>query len=192
VKYYLQVLKKYAKFHGRASRTEFWMFFLFNFIFEIALLFIEIIAGIKPISQNSGYGILVLLYQLAIFVPFLAVSIRRMHDTDHAGHWLVIPIANIVLLLKAGTPGENGYGADPRIDTEPIADEEYRKLADSHSRKYSERVEEQTRGGNSNQMTESDDSMKLTHVTCPKCYKLQSIRNTKCSRCGQVLSASSK
>ena len=119
MKYYLQVLKKYAKFHGRASRKEFWMFFLFNLIFELSLWFIEIIAGIKPISPSSGYGILVLLYQLAIFVPFLAVSIRRMHDADHAGHWLVIPIANIVLLLKAGTPGENGYGVDPRMNTEP-------------------------------------------------------------------------
>ena len=117
MQYYLQVLKKYAEFRGRASRKEFWMFFLFNLVFALALLVIEKMAGIRPIAANSSYGILVLAYQLAVWVPSMAVGVRRMHDTDHAGHWLVIPIANIVLLLTAGTAGENGYGADPRQDT---------------------------------------------------------------------------
>lgn len=116
--WYLTVLRKYAVFHGRARRKEYWMFFLFNFIIAFVLGIIERIAGIAPqIDQSLLAGI----YGLATLVPGLAVSVRRLHDTDHSGWWLfigLIPlIGSIVLLVfmvRDSQPGENQYGPSPK------------------------------------------------------------------------------
>ena len=82
MKWYLDVLKKYAVFSGRARRKEYWMFFLFNLIIAAVLGFIEGIVGIAP---ESGQSVLVAIYQLAILIPAIGVGVRRMHDTDHSG-----------------------------------------------------------------------------------------------------------
>ncbi|MCX6717515.1 MAG: DUF805 domain-containing protein [Candidatus Taylorbacteria bacterium] len=71
--YYKQVLKKYAVFNGRSSRSEFWYFILFNFIISIV---IGIISGIIGDSK----GILSTLYSLAVLIPCIAVAVRRLHD----------------------------------------------------------------------------------------------------------------
>lgn len=70
--WYLEVLKKYAVFSGRARRKEYWMFFLYNLIIAFALGFIEGIADINPKSDDS---ILASIYQLAIFIPSIAVGV---------------------------------------------------------------------------------------------------------------------
>ncbi len=75
--WYLEVLKKYAVFDGRARRREYWMFFLFNVIIAFVLGFVEGIIG--------GPGVLGLLYSLAVLVPGIAVSMRRLHDTGRSG-----------------------------------------------------------------------------------------------------------
>jgi uncharacterized membrane protein YhaH (DUF805 family) len=102
--WYIGVLKKYADFEGRARRKEYWMFILFNILILVALSFVT---G----SPRSG---LVGLYDLIIFLPSLAVGVRRMHDTNHRGWWLLLPIVNLIFALMAGTPGDNRFGPDPK------------------------------------------------------------------------------
>ncbi len=110
--WYVEVLKKYAVFTGRASRTEYWMFFLFNLIIVLAIGIVERILGIP--------AVLGIIYGLAVLVPGIAVGVRRMHDTDRTGWWLLIgfvpvigAIVVIVFLAQASTPGDNQYGATP-------------------------------------------------------------------------------
>jgi uncharacterized membrane protein YhaH (DUF805 family) len=113
--WYLKVLKQYADFNGRASRTEFWMFVLFNIIFAVAANIIDYILG-------TGY-VFNMIYNLAILVPSIAVSVRRLHDINKSG-WLLlvslIPVIGIIwliiLFVTEGTPGENQYGPNPMDD----------------------------------------------------------------------------
>ena len=106
MEWYLKVVKdNYANFKGRASREEYWMFVLFNFIFIIALSFIEVfLFGLYS-------SILSNIYTLAIMVPGTAAGVRRMHDTGKSGWFLLIPIYNLILAVTSGESGENQYGA---------------------------------------------------------------------------------
>jgi len=113
--WYLKVLKKYAVFSGRASRREYWMFFLFNTVFLIVASILDlIIFGI-------GFGPLYILYALAVLIPGLAVLVRRLHDVGKSGWFLfivLIPIAGpiwiLVLTCMDGQPGDNKYGPNPK------------------------------------------------------------------------------
>ncbi len=111
--WYLEVLKKYAVFSGRARRKEYWMFLLFSMLIAIGIGIIEGIIG-SP-------GIIGLLYSFAVLIPSLAVSVRRLHDTDRSGWWLLVAfvpfIGGLVLLvfmLLDSTPGQNSFGANPK------------------------------------------------------------------------------
>jgi len=111
--WYVQVLKKYADFTGRARRTEFWMFYLFSFLVSLGLGIVEAIFG--------GPGILGGLYGLVVLLPSLAVSVRRLHDTGRSGWWLLIfliPLIGVIVLLvfavQEGQRGDNAYGHDPK------------------------------------------------------------------------------
>lgn len=114
--WYLTVFKKYAEFTGRARRQEYWMFVLFNFIFASAATLLD-----EFIGYGGNYGILNSLYSLVVFIPGLAVSVRRLHDTDKSGWFLLIvliPIIGwiwiIVVLATEGVRGANKYGPDPK------------------------------------------------------------------------------
>jgi len=111
MRWYLQVLKNYAVFGGRARRKEYWMFMLFSFLISVVLGFVEGITGIAPETNTS---VLVTIYELAILIPSIAVGVRRMHDTDHSGWWLIVPIANLVFSLQEGQRGPNRFGPDPK------------------------------------------------------------------------------
>ena len=110
--WYFEVLKKYAVFSGRARRKEYWMFLLFNIIIVIALGVIETIVG-----TNS---VIALFYTLAILLPGLAVTVRRLHDTGKSGWWLligIVPLIGIVILVfmvQDGQTGDNQYGPNPK------------------------------------------------------------------------------
>jgi uncharacterized membrane protein YhaH (DUF805 family) len=104
--WYITVLKKFSVFSGRSRRKEYWMFFLINIIISMVLGFVEGLVG--------GPGILYSLYCLAIIVPAIAVGIRRMHDTDHSGWWLLCPLVNLIFAVTEGTKGDNRFGADPK------------------------------------------------------------------------------
>lgn len=119
MQWYLAALKKYAVFSGRARRKEYWFFVLFNLIFAFCLGFIDGFVG--TFDQESGYGLFGSLYSLAVLIPGIAVSIRRLHDTGRSGWWLLIvllPIVGAVVLLMfmAGDskPGDNKYGPNPK------------------------------------------------------------------------------
>jgi uncharacterized membrane protein YhaH (DUF805 family) len=117
--WYLQALKKYAVFSGRSRRMEYWYFVLFNIIVSIVLGAIDGLLG--TLGSGTGVGLLSGLYGLAILIPSLAVTVRRLHDIDRSGWWILIAlvplIGTIVLLVFAlleGTPGTNRYGPNPK------------------------------------------------------------------------------
>lgn len=119
--WYLAVLKKYAVFSGRARRKEYWMFVLLNMIFCIIAIALDKILGIEFDCLYYPYGPIYTIYVLAVFIPGLAVAIRRLHDVGKSG-WMylicLIPIIGtiwiLVLLIKDSDQGENKYGANPK------------------------------------------------------------------------------
>jgi uncharacterized membrane protein YhaH (DUF805 family) len=112
--WYLAVLKKYAVFTGRARRKEYWMFCLYSIGIAVVLGFIEgFVGGMKGAGKPDD-SILAGLYQIAIFVPSLAVGWRRMHDTNRSGWWICLPIANLIFATQDGQQGMNRFGADPK------------------------------------------------------------------------------
>ena len=117
--WYLEVLKKYAVFSGRARRAEYWYFVLFNIIVAIVLSLIDTLLGTFNFMQ--GVGLLSGLYSLAVLIPTLAVTVRRLHDIDRTGWWIfinLIPLIGFIVLLvfavTDGTPGSNRYGPNPK------------------------------------------------------------------------------
>ena len=118
--WYLAALKKYAVFSGRSRLMEYWYFVLFNMIVSIVLGAIDALLG----ARGSGMGARLLsgIYGLAILIPSLAVTVRRLHDIDRTGWWILIAlvplIGTIVLLVFAlleGTPGPNPQEATARV-----------------------------------------------------------------------------
>ncbi|WP_060874781.1 DUF805 domain-containing protein [Myroides odoratus] len=108
INYYVFVLKNYANFNGRARRSEFWYFTLVNLIISFVLGFIS---GLLFDSALLGN-----IYSLAVLLPTIAVAIRRMHDINKSGWFILIPIYNIVLAATEGDKGDNAYGADPKAN----------------------------------------------------------------------------
>ena len=118
--WYLQVWKKFAVFSGRARRKEYWFFALFNTIIIFVLGIVDGLTSGNP-DADSVIAVLGGLYILASLIPGISVAVRRLHDTDRAGWWLllaIIPIAGLVLLvfmLLDSTPGSNRFGANPKV-----------------------------------------------------------------------------
>jgi uncharacterized membrane protein YhaH (DUF805 family) len=117
--WFIAALKKYATFSGRAQRSEYWYFILFYILISIALGMVDWMTG--SINATAGYGLLTGLFGLAVFIPSIAVGVRRLHDTDRTGWWLliaVIPlIGSIVLLVffvQDSTAGDNRFGPNPK------------------------------------------------------------------------------
>ncbi|NCD72310.1 DUF805 domain-containing protein [Mucilaginibacter agri] len=118
--WYFTVLKKYAQFSGRARRKEYWFFVLFNLIIFYALVILATLLG----ATAAAY-----IYYLAVAIPYIAVTVRRMHDVNKSGWYSLIPIYNLILTLSPGTVGDNEYGPDPKV--EPIYEaQDYEKPYD--------------------------------------------------------------
>jgi len=121
--YYLSVLKKYAVFNGRASRAEYWYFFLFNIIISIILSILGNVIGLSVIVGTAGSEINILstIYSLVVLIPGLAVLVRRLHDVGKSG-WMallcLIPLIGtiwiLVLTVRDSIPGDNEYGPNPK------------------------------------------------------------------------------
>ncbi|MFC6156869.1 DUF805 domain-containing protein [Kribbella sp. NPDC058693] len=122
MQWYIDVLKKYAVFDGRARRKEYWMFVLFNVIASIILSILDKILGLDFGSgSTSSSGWLSTIYSLAVLLPTIGVAIRRMHDTGRSGWWILINLIPcigwiwfIVLAAQEGNAGDNQYGPDPK------------------------------------------------------------------------------
>jgi uncharacterized membrane protein YhaH (DUF805 family) len=120
-------LRKYATFTGRARRMEYWLFWLFTVVVEI--IGSALTGGFNPMAMTFGMGFTIYcLAMLALLVPSIAVGVRRLHDTNRSGWWLLIafiPIIGalvlLVFLLLPGTVGPNPYGEDPKAGLEPVA-----------------------------------------------------------------------
>jgi uncharacterized membrane protein YhaH (DUF805 family) len=109
--------RQYVVWRGRATRSEYWYFFLFSILYYIvAFILTLVLAHMAPVV-GAVVGGLLLLGELALILPTLSVLVRRLHDTDRSGGWYwisLIPgvgtIVLIVLLCEAGTPGPNRFG----------------------------------------------------------------------------------
>jgi uncharacterized membrane protein YhaH (DUF805 family) len=119
MKYYLKALKNYTNFKGRSNRKEYWFFFLINIIISIVLAVIDNNFRLI-IDRDMGIGLLSSIYSLAILLPAIAVSIRRLHDIGKSGKWIFIAFVPIIggfwllyLLINKGEEGNNQYGDEP-------------------------------------------------------------------------------
>lgn len=106
--------ERYADFNGRARRSELWWFVLFSLLVSIAI-------GMLGVVSDTLAGILNFVVGLALLIPSLSVGVRRLHDTDRTGWWILvwlIPLIGWIILIvfyvQPGTPGENRFGPDPK------------------------------------------------------------------------------
>ncbi|MFO1255344.1 MAG: DUF805 domain-containing protein [Sphingomonadaceae bacterium] len=117
-------ISKATTWQGRASRSEYWYFVLFSFLCTVSAVILDSILGTSFKTENpyTGDGWFYLLTVLALFLPNLAVMVRRLHDTNHSGWWYwlaLVPLAGLVLIVwfcSRGTVGPNEYGSDPLGD----------------------------------------------------------------------------
>ena len=132
MEFMLMPLKRYADFSGRSQRQEYWMFVLFSLLLYIGAVVLLLILGSSldlpragssdeaPVAMLAGMGLIVLLY-LFLFIPTLAVMVRRFHDQDLSG-WFVllgfIPylggLIMFIFMCIDGTAGMNRFGPDPK------------------------------------------------------------------------------
>lgn len=113
--YYLEVLKKYTVFTGRASRSEYWYFVLFNSLISLG---VNIFFGIAGDRMGAAFG---MLYGLFVLLPSVGVSIRRLHDTNKNGWnllWPLLPIIGsiwlLILMVRDSDAVDNQYGPNPK------------------------------------------------------------------------------
>lgn len=111
---YIDAMRRYFDFSGRARRSEYWMFFLVVFVLSLVAIFIDT-------AVLGGGGILYAIVAIAHLIPNLSVAVRRLHDVDKSGWWLlisVIPLIGAILLIvwacTDGTPGSNRFGPNPK------------------------------------------------------------------------------
>ena len=116
VQWFVQPLIKYADFSGRSRRREYWWFAAFNMAVSIVLGVVEAMVG------KSQYSLLAGVYCLAVLVPSIAVTVRRLHDTGRNGWWFLISlipiVGSLVMLVYMVTdsgPGRNQYGPNPKV-----------------------------------------------------------------------------
>ena len=112
--YWVETFRKYATFSGRARRAEYWSFSLVNIIIGVITYFT---LGL----EDGDPGVMVYgLYALVTFIPGLAVTVRRLHDSGRSGWWIlisIVPLVNLVMLyfmLVNSQPGDNEYGPNPK------------------------------------------------------------------------------
>ena len=117
--WYLHVLKNYATFSGRARRKEYWMFFLISALISIVLTLLDILLGTYSVEYEAG--LFSGLYSLLILIPSIAVVVRRLHDTDRSGWWILIsliPLIGVIVLFVFicldSQLATNRFGANPK------------------------------------------------------------------------------
>jgi len=119
--YFLNIVKnQYANFEGRARRKEYWMYALMYIIIFVAISVVAVILGMIASILATIVSIISYLFSLALLVPTIAVGVRRLHDTNKSGWFMLlglVPLANLYLLyllVIEGDKGANQYGPDPK------------------------------------------------------------------------------
>ena len=114
-----QPLWKYATFSGRAQRMEYWLFVLFYVVASIVATVVDVALGLT-LNGDNGLGLVGTIWGLALLLPSLAVSVRRLHDTDRSGWWILlmfVPVVGTIVLIVffclRGDEGRNRFGPDP-------------------------------------------------------------------------------
>lgn len=112
--WYLNVLKNYFGFKGRARRKEYWMFMLIDMIFSVSISYMNYFLGDLSLDR---------IYELATLIPAFALTFRRLHDTGRSAWWLLILftllpglLAFIFFMVQRGDVGENRFGPDPKLN----------------------------------------------------------------------------
>jgi len=112
--YFIAALKQYADFTGRASRKEYWMFYLIYMLLLIAVYVLDVVIGM---------GILSIVFTLGMLIPSISIAARRLHDTSRSGWWQLIafiPVIGVIILivfLAQDSHGTNDYGVSSKVDT---------------------------------------------------------------------------
>ncbi|WP_198320844.1 DUF805 domain-containing protein [Azohydromonas aeria] len=116
--WFITVVKKYAVFHGRAGRAEYWYFTLIWLLISVVLTLLDAILG--TLHEPDGPGLLSGIFTFGLLLPSAAVTVRRLHDTDRRAWWMLLlfvpfvgPFAFLALMAFKGTPGENRFGTGP-------------------------------------------------------------------------------
>ena len=111
---------KYTNFSDRASRSECWLFVLFTCVVSLILGILDaLIAGVPFMDYDEVFAPLSTIFTIAIIIPSIAVNVRRLHDVNRSGWWLLIELTVIGILLilfwscKKGDEGENRFGPKP-------------------------------------------------------------------------------
>ncbi|MDR2840239.1 MAG: DUF805 domain-containing protein [Paludibacter sp.] len=124
MKWYIQALKRYIDFSGRANRKEYWYFVLFNVIFSLTFLMLALFCAAYFLNKGTTFfSNLTILYFVIVFLPSMAVTVRRLHDFGKSGWWYFISFipfiggVYMVLLLCQQSDYDNNYGAEPDDDT---------------------------------------------------------------------------
>jgi uncharacterized membrane protein YhaH (DUF805 family) len=122
--WYLNAFKKYFEFSGRARRKEFWMFLLFHYIFIFLTVFLVFsLTGDLYESDETNYVFVTIIctYLLLSFIPSLAITVRRLHDSGKSGWWLLLNLIPyigwfVILIFTCfdSNPGENKWGPNPK------------------------------------------------------------------------------
>ena len=128
-------LKRFFDFSGRSRRKELWLWYVVLIVVYVVAMILDVKLGLGGSSTGSSEytdgnmsasfnvngGILTLGWMLITLIPNLALSIRRMHDQDRSGWWILVPIAGaIMVLFIGGTAGPNRFGPDPKGRGMPI------------------------------------------------------------------------
>ena len=189
MKWYIYALQRYAQFTGRSQRKEYWYFFLFTFIFSLILGFIENLTGI--VDESSGWGFLTGIFFLAMFIPTIAVTVRRLHDTGRTGWWALLPlvpivggIALLVLCALDSEPGSNRFGPNPKgVRDYPTPERDAsvttRKIPDDPPSSIPRPDEPDSPSESSPSVGDSPSAS-----TCPKCGSPGWDESESCSICG--------
>lgn len=128
MEYMFMPLKRYFDFSGRSRRKEYWMFFLLYLVLYIIAGILDVQMGFATTTSASEFGdgtasasfnmqggMLTMIVALAFLIPNIAVAVRRMHDNDKSGWWILVPIYNIIVIwFMEGTKGPNRFGPDPK------------------------------------------------------------------------------
>jgi uncharacterized membrane protein YhaH (DUF805 family) len=131
MEYMFMPLKRYFDFSGRSRRKEYWMYLLLMMILIVVAITLDSQLGLggktesysdfsdgnASVGFNSSGGIITMLLWLATLVPSIALSVRRAHDNDKSGWWILVPIYGFILTaFLPGTAGPNRFGPDPKGD----------------------------------------------------------------------------